>query len=236
MAIGDVLSQVCVAVGEAIPPAFFSTAAGTSRTWQQLQLLANEAARQIAGGFDWQMLRKVAEIAGTGTAEGFDLPANFSRMLKTARLWSSRHRWQMSHVVDSDDWLAFEVTTMVPPFGAWTLHGGQIHIQPVMAAGEKVRFFYISNQIARASDGAPKTAFTADEDTFLLDERLLRLAIIALWKQMQAQDFAAELADYEIAFDQACDRDGGSKPVLSGTLPMHWRGRAAWPGKLTGQP
>ena len=42
MAIGDVLKDVCVAVGEAIPPAFFSTAAGTSRTWQQLQLLANE--------------------------------------------------------------------------------------------------------------------------------------------------------------------------------------------------
>ncbi|MBR2691887.1 MAG: hypothetical protein IKE42_28865 [Aquamicrobium sp.] len=235
MAIGDVLKDVCVAVGEAIPPAFFSTAAGTSRTWQQLQLLANEGARMIAGGFDWQVLRKVAEISGTGTAEGFDLPANFSRMLKKASLWSSRYRWDMTHIVDSDDWLSFEFTTIAPLFGAWTMHGGQMHIQPVMAVGEKAKFFYISKQIVRASDGTPKTAFTADEDTFLLDERLLRLAIIALWKQLQAQDFAAELSDYEIAFDQASDSDGGSKPVLSGNLPTSRNGRITWPGTVTGQ-
>lgn len=234
MAIGDVLRQVCVAVGEAIPPAFFSTAAGTSRTWQQLQLLANEAASMIAGGFDWQVLRKVAEINGDGTAEGFDLPANFSRMLKRASLWSSRHRWDMTHIVDSDDWLSFEFTTIAPLYGAWTMHGGQIHIQPVMATGEKAKFFYISKQIVRAADGTLKTAFTADEDIFLLDERLLRLAIVYLWKQLQAQDFAAELADYEIAFDQAADSDGGSKPVLSGNGPAGLAGRVVWPGTVTG--
>lgn len=235
MAIGDVLRQVCVAVGEAIPPAFFSTSAGTSRTWQQLQLLANEAARQIAGGFDWQALRKIAEISGNGTAESFDLPANFSRMLKRASLWSSRYRWDMSHIVDSDDWLSFEFTTIAPLFGVWTMHGGQMHIQPVMAAGEKAKFFYVSSQLVRASDGTLKTAFTADEDTFLLDERLLRLAIVYLWKQLQAQDFAAELADYEIAFDQASDSDGGSKPMLSGNVAASRPGRTVWPGTVTGQ-
>lgn len=234
MAISDVLKEVCIAVGEAIPPAFFSTSAGTIRTWQQLQLLANEAAKMIIGSFDWQILRKVAEISGNDDAEGFNLPSNYGRMLKKASVWSTRYRWDMTHIVNSDDWLSMEFTTITPIFGVWTIYGGQFHVQPVMTTGEKVKFFYISNQIVRAADTSLKTAFTADEDTFLLDERLLRLAIVYLWKQLQGQDFAAELADYEIAFDQATDSDGGSKPVLSGNLPVNWHGRNVWPGKVSG--
>ena len=234
MAISDVLKEVCVAVGESIPPAFFSTSAGTLRTWQQLQLLANEAAKMIVGGFDWQILRKVAEINGDGAAEGFDMPANYGRMLKKASVWSSRCRWDMTHIVNSDDWLSFEFTTIAPLYGVWTIYSGQMHVQPVMQAGEKVKFFYVSNQIVRAADGTLKAAFTADEDKFLLDERLLRLAIVYLWKQLNGQDFAAELADYEIAFDQVSDSDGGSKPVLSGNSPTYPNGRPVWPGKVSG--
>ena len=191
-------------------------------------------ARQIAGGFDWQVLRKVAEISGNGTAESFDLPANFSRMLKRASLWSSRHRWDMTQVIDGDDWLSFEFATIGARSGAGAVRGGARCIRPRRASGEGAKFFYISSQIVRASDGALKTAFTADEDTFLLDERLLRLAIVALWKQLQAQDFAAELSDYEIAFDQASDSDGGSKPVLSGSVAGGLHSRDVWPGMVTG--
>nr|DAF83381.1 MAG TPA: head to tail adaptor [Caudoviricetes sp.]DAK00509.1 MAG TPA: head to tail adaptor [Caudoviricetes sp.] len=232
MAVGNVLREVCAAVGLSTPTAFFSAASSTIRKWQQLQLLTNEAARMIAGGFDWQGLRKVAQLAGDGSAEGFALPADFGRMLKSANVWSSRYRRDMTHIVDSDDWLSFEFITLAPHHGAWTLYSGQMHVQPVMASGDKVKFFYVSNQIARAGDGTLKAAFTADEDSFLVDERLLRLAIVYLWKQMQGQDFAAELADYEIAFDQATSGDGGSKPVLSGDAPR--RGRTAWPGTVAG--
>ncbi|MFD9897470.1 hypothetical protein [Mesorhizobium sp. NPDC059025] len=234
MAISDVLKSVCVAVGDSAPTAFYSAASSTIRKWQEMQMLANQAALMIADAYDWQALRKIAEMTGNGTAEAFTLPSSYRRMLKKASVWSSRCRWDMTHIVNSDDWLSFEFTTIGPLYGAWTIYGEKFHVQPIMQTDEKVKFFFVSSQAVRASNGDPKTAFSADTDTFILDENVLKLAIVYLWKQLKGEDFAAELADYEIAADQAYDSDGGSKPILSGNLPVNWRGRTVWPGKVSG--
>jgi hypothetical protein len=101
-----------------------------------------------------------------------------------------------------------------------------------MNAGETLRYFYITNAIVRSTTNDPKTAFDDDADKFTLDERLLKLCIIYLWKQLKGFDFTAELADYEQAMDTAMDRDGGSKPVVSGNACA---GRSnVWPGTVTG--
>jgi hypothetical protein len=101
-----------------------------------------------------------------------------------------------------------------------------------MAGSETVKFFYISNQLVSGG----KTEFTDDADVFVLNERLLKLAIIYLWKQMKGQDFAAELSDFEQAMDLEMDKDGGSAPVVSGNnVIRHNRQRSnVWPGTVTG--
>ena len=53
-----------------------------------------------------------------------------------------------------------------------------------------------------------KAIFTADDDTFRLDERVLKLALIYRWKQGHQQDYAEEMSDYENALSE---RVGGDK-------------------------
>lgn len=229
MTILSVIQNVSVQVGLPRPLAVFGS---VDREWMEMQTVANEAAAVIVQAFDWQTLRRITTITGDGAASAFDLPADYGRMLKKASLWSSRFTWDMQHIVDSDEWLGMTTWPGNPAYGAWTLYGNQIHLLPIMAGTETVKFFYITNQIV--SDG--NTEFTADGNTFALSERLLKLCIIYLWKQMKGQDFAAELSDFEQAMDLEMDNDGGSKPVVSGNggTVRNWRRGNVWPGTVTG--
>lgn len=227
MTILTVIQNASLAIGIARPSAVFSS---TERELVEMQAVANEAANVIAEAFDWQKLRKIATTAGDGIAEAFSLPADYGRMLTTASLWSSRFTWDMQHIVSSDEWLGITVWPVNPLVGAWTVYGNELHILPIMGASETAKFFYIKNQIVSGG----QTEFLADGDTFVLSERLLKLAIIYLWKQGKGQDFAAELSDYEIALAQEMDKDGGSKPVVSGNRPGNWRRSNVWPGSVVG--
>jgi len=228
MSVLTVAQQVSLSVGIGRPLTVF---ASTSREGQEMQAVANEAAAVIADAFDWQALLRVQMFTGTGSSESFDLPDDYRRMQENASLWSSRYRADIRHIVSTDEWLSLDVYPIGDTFGVWTIFGGKMHVRPVMSAGETVRFFYVSNAL---SSSGP--TFTNDTDIFALDERLLKLCMIYLWKQEKGQDFTAELSDFEMALDKARNRDAGSKPVLSGNVggSRNRRGGNVWPGSVSG--
>lgn len=231
MTILTVMQSVSMAVGLARPLAVF---ASTDREWREMQMVANEAAAVIAETFDWQRLRQLREFTGNGTDESFPLPDDYLRMLKRGRMWSSRLRWALNHIVDSDQWLEMTTLGFPQPFGNWTLFGDALHILQAPAAGETIKFFYISSNIVKGSDGSRKPEFTDDSDSFVLNERLLKLAIIYLWKQLKGLDFAAELADFEQAVDRQMVADQGSQPTLSGNSGANRMSANVWPGTVAG--
>lgn len=229
MTVLSVARDVALSVGISYPVAVFSS---TDRDMREMQTVANEAARMIAAAHDWQALRRVQTVTGDGQADAFDLPADYDRMPYGAKLWSSRYRDEMTHVVQADDWLSFDVWPIGALYGVWSIFGGQMHVRPTMAVGETVKFFYQRSDIVSTG----QAVFTLDTDTFRLDERLLKLAMVYLWRQGKGQDFTAELADFEMAMDLAKAKDGGSKPVLSGNVGLRRSGRFnnVWPGTVAG--
>ena len=231
MSILSVIQDACLAVGLTKPTTIIGA---TDREWQEMQAVANEAAAVIAKTFDWQALRRIKTFTGDGTAEDFSLPLDYARMLKTSRIWSSRYRWAMTQIVNSDDWLEMEVYPYTNISGMWTIFGNAFHIKPVMATGETAKFFYVTNEIWKNSDGDLQAGFSEDDDTFVLSERLLKLCVIYLWKQSKGLDFAAELADYEQAISQDMDEDGGAKPTVSGNQYAWPASLNVWPGTVTG--
>jgi hypothetical protein len=66
----------------------------------------------------------------------------------------------------------------------------------------------MTNLIATDSDGAHKTAFTADDDVFRLDERLLRQGIIWRWKQLKGLPFEVPMYEYQSLLERRITRDG----------------------------
>lgn len=232
MSVLDVAKSVALKVGVEVPSQLF---ASTDREYVELAALINEAATDLLDVYDWQLLKTLHTITGDGTSDSFALPTDYARMLVTASVWSSRYLWAMDHVVDTDRWLEYLTLPYTQVNGIWTIYAGEFHILDTMASGDTAKFFYISNLIVAPSAGANKAAFTDDTDTFRLSEKLLGLLTIVKWRAQKQQAFDEDLALYNIELNATINRDGGSKPVLSGNIPINWRNRnIAWPGSISG--
>lgn len=197
-----------------------------------LQEVIADAVTSIVEAHDWQVLRAMATVTGDGASTEFDLPGDFNRMVKYAELWSSRYQWTMNHIATTDEWLGLLTLPYTQVSGSWTIYGGKLHILDTMASTETAKFFYIRDKAVTSEGGTHKAAFTADTDSFRLNDDLLRLAIIYKWKQAKEQDYSEEMADFNIMLNRMIDKDGGSKPILSGNRPV--RAKVAWPGTISG--
>jgi len=216
MTILSVFQQVAPVIGLRVPTAVM---ASTDRTNIELAALANEMAERIAFdiSYDWSALKKLATLTGDGIAEGFDLPADYRRMLKKARLWPSSSPYAtLTHYPDSDQWLGMQVQNFQQIVGGWTILGDQIMIRPVVNSAATVKFFYLRNTIVKATDGTLKTTFDADEDSYVLDERILKLGIIWQWKANKGQQYAEDLSNFEDALSERIGADKGSTSIAVG--------------------
>lgn len=220
MTILAVCQQVAPVIGLRIPQGVM---ASTAREHIELAALANEMAARIAfdSGHDWSKLKRIATLTGDGVKEAFDFPPDYRRMLKKARVWPSSSPYAtLTHVPDSDEWLGMQVQNFQQVVGSWTIIGEQIHIKPVVDAGQTAKFFYIHNQIVKKSDGTPQTGFMADEDVFVLDERVLKLGMIWQWKANKGQQYSEDLSNYEDALSEQAGNDKGSNPIVVGKQRM----------------
>jgi hypothetical protein len=122
MTILSVVKDVCLAVGVTVPQSVFTNITG-NRTMQEMLSLANEMAQRIAYDFrDWTKFRKTQTFVGDGVAAGFDLPADYKRMLLTGNVWrSTSAQAPMTFIPDTDQWLNRRALAWVDqPWGEWT--------------------------------------------------------------------------------------------------------------------
>ena len=215
MTVLSAIQNASVKLGIERPPAVYS---GTSRTLVELQALANECAQMIAydSGHDWTALKALGTLTGDGSDLSFPLPSDYKRMLKKARLWPSSTPYSpFQHIAETDDWLGFLSQGYAPLIGAWTLIGEDVHIRvggptSPLGTGDTVSFYYLTNKCCKDTGGTPKVAFTADTDTYRLDERLLTLAMVYKWKQDKEQDYTEALSDYGNTLFERIGSDKGS--------------------------
>jgi len=194
--------------------------------------LANEVATDIAKSYDWRTLTKIATVTGTG-ALAYALPADFDRMTLGAEVDdSATWFWGYEPFTSVNDWMRFRSGTysIISP-GGWIIIGGELQFYP--APNGNAEYPYISKNWARSSGDEPKAAFTADDDTFLLDERLLTLGLIWRWMAQKGFEYSEAMATYELALAQAQGRDKGAR--LLRTPRDSFRGaRLAYSGRAIG--
>ena len=229
MSVLTAIQNACAVIPLNRPDAVFSS---TEREHFELQVLANTVAGRIARDYDWEKLKAIATIAGDGAAQAFDFPGDYDRMLKASELRSSARRMALAHVISSDRWLDMIVRDLNPICGAWTVHGGRIHIRPAPADGEEVKYFYLSSKWALDVNGTPKPAFTADTDVFRLSEKLLELGMIWTWRAGKGLAYAEDLAHYEDAREKAITADKGARVLTLGRARNPGGAAPAWPGVI----
>jgi hypothetical protein len=226
MTVLSAVQQACTVIGIPVAPKIYGSDA---REHIELAALANEMAARIVQDFDWQRVKTIATLTGTGAQEDFALPADYSRMLKKARMWpSSQPSVSLVHIADSDVWLQQIVTGISFIYPQWTIYGGMVHIRPAPALADQIKYFYISNSLT--IDG--KKEFTLDADEFLLSERLLKLAIIWQWKANKGMPYAEDMANYQDAFGVLTGNDKGSNIITIGARRTNMDAEYAFPASV----
>lgn len=226
MTILSIVQDASMKIGLEKPDAVF---ASTDRDMLEMQEVIADAASDILSCHDWQKLQTIKTITGDDASEAFALPTDYERMLEGASMWSSKWTWAFNHIVNPDTWLEYQVVPYTFVNGNWMLYGNEIHVLPIMLSTETLKFFYVSNLIVTNAASSAISAFSTDTDTFNLDEKLLRLAIIYKWKQKKSQAHAQEMDDFEAYKIYLIGKDAGSKPVVSGRKRMPRGGDWAFP-------
>lgn len=199
------------------PQTVFSS---TDRTWQEMADTVNTASRQILDDYDWQRLIKTATLLGDGVVTTFALPDDYSRMVKDASLVGQFWRfWPAQQVQSFNQWLELQNYPITEWQQAWMVYGGNLHVMPALPLNESLTYGYISTSVVVGTD--PST-FTADSDTYVLDDELLRLSIIWNWKESKGFDFSADLAKYQERMEKQRFRDVGSRQTI---VSGGWRAR-----------
>jgi hypothetical protein len=220
MTLLSVVKDVCAPIGVLIPQSVFSNITG-NRTMQEMLALANEMAQRIAyDNRDWTKFKKICTLNGDGVTTAFDLPPNYKRMLLTGNVWRSTSTIQpMMFVPDADVWLNRRSQSWYDAWGEWTMLGGQMHIFPVMGADTSATFAYIDKNCVKLAGGGYGETFMDDADSFALDERLLKLAMIYQWKAYKGGAYAEDMSTFGDALTRAMGTDSPA-PIIIDRRPM----------------
>jgi len=227
MTLLSVIKDVCATVGVVVPTSIFSNITA-NRTMQEMLSLANEMAQRISYDYrDWTALKAVATFPGatyvdpidglTKLQTAFNLPANYKRLLLTSNVWRSTSTHQpMRFVPDSDEWLVRRTANATDSaWGEWTIMGGKIHIFPAMAVGVSATFAYLDKNCVNLTAGGRGDAFMADTDTFVLDERTLKLGMIWQWKAQKGSPYGEDMGTYGDAITNMLGSDSPG-PIIIG--------------------
>jgi len=216
MTVLSVVQGAAPKIGIAVPSVLFSD---TGRTAIELQEAVNEAASVMLDDFDWQQLKDIATVTGTGAVTEFSLPSNYKRMPKAANLRpSDEPNSPLNFFTDLDDWLAEEVSAVQTVTRRAIIYGDLLRIKPVLPVGVTVQYPYVKKHFAIAvgDTAASKAAFDTDTDTFVLDERALKLSLIWRWKAAKGRPYAEDQAAYEALIDSQASNSKGPRAIRVG--------------------
>ncbi|MFG6591282.1 hypothetical protein [Sulfitobacter sp. 1A12157] len=223
----QIAKDAAVKLGIDQPSVLFTS---TDRTEVELRRALIEACDKITEAHDWQSLLTSANQSGDGVKTEYPLPDDYLRMPKSAQIWSTKWEAPLQRI-DPEDWLNFDIREYELVYGCWTIYGDNVVHKPALAADEDARFWYISRNVV--SNGTNrKEVFTADDDTFRLDDRCLELMLVAQWRKFKSLDYAEEMMDAEIALARAIERDKGARMLVQSSR-RNMRAQTAYPWKIT---
>lgn len=194
-------------------PQTFFTAQGNFE--MEMVTLLNDLAAEIARTHDWRALMKTHTLVGDGTTTSFAKPDDYDRMVIASHVSDGASWfWNYAQCPDIDTWVQIQngYHLGIAP-GWWFILDDHFQFAPAPAANARAIVPYISRHNARAQNGAPKAEFTADTDTFALDEELLTLGLKWKWRESKHLDATGEQADFEKAFGQFSARDKGARVI-----------------------
>jgi hypothetical protein len=180
---------------------------------KQMVAIANRAAYEIFNYYKWPALRNTYTFTFNEGQSVYRLPDDYQDMMPNSA-WELEGQRPVDFPVSDNQWFLYKFTDWGDGGTVRAkIYGKQIEvIQPVGSNG--FTFEYISKWPIVAADGSRKEFFTADTDTWSLDDQLLILGTQAHWQQTKQMPSYQELfGNYRLKMSEAIGRAAGSKTI-----------------------
>jgi len=232
MSLLSVAQEIAPLIGLAKPA---TLVASSEPEHEQLLVIAQRAADVISEAYDWQALTKLHTLTGNGTTTDFSLPADFGKFTDDSddegKIYSTLGIGPLVRVHDLSEWLRREVRQIGQVTYSWILYGNLIRIKPALPNAATAQFFYQSENLIvdGVSSVTRKARFSADNDLLLLDERMLKLCMLWMWRHSNEQSYAQYMQEYEQLKSRLITRDKGSKSIRFGRSKLVSNVQTAYP-------
>jgi len=172
---------------------------------------------------------KVVVISQMATGDGiqsvvcaqtaYDLPADFETITNRTH-WDKTKHWEMLGPEDAQQWQWLKSGYIsTGPRVRWRILDNQFQIWPVMNTNEYLGWEYRSKGWARSATGAIQNSFLADDDTTVLDDRIMVLATKLKYFQIKSFDTTALTQDYQRYLTIAKSNDKGAANLSFAPYP-----------------
>lgn len=188
MSLLTITQELARDVGLAVPTQVVGSA---DRSMSELLSFANAAGEELARRVDWGQLKATATLVGDGTQIAHAMPAGFARVIPGAAVTTPTGG--IVRPLTQAEW-----GSLVPMVGDpryFLLDQNKVTLWPHLATAATVSVRYQTKNWC--SNGG--SAFTADDQTALMDESLFAKALIVRWRRQKGMDYA----DYEAEFEAA---------------------------------
>lgn len=173
--------------------------------------IAQEEGDDLCSSFRWAVLTQEKTFTTTATAvQTGAVPTDLDRFVPNS-FFNRTTRRQVFGPITPQEWQAIQAQpALARVYLAFRERDGDFLITPTPAAGQTIAYEYVSNYWAKAVDGTPKPAFTADTDTTYLSESLMALGMRWRWLKSRGLEYGEDLQTYERQKEQVQARDGGA--------------------------
>lgn len=112
------------------------------------------------------------------------------------------------------EWQGIKALPNPGPFYKYRIRNNRLLINPVPTTPfSLIAFEYASSYGVLDALGVVKAAFTADSDTFRMDEKILKKGLAYRWKQVKGLPYQADEEAYYKLLNNAIARDGTKRQI-----------------------
>jgi hypothetical protein len=181
---------------------------------KQMVAIANRASYEIFNYYDWGALRNTWEVNMIPGQLRYTLPADFQSLVPDSA-WELDGNRQVEFPVPDRRWFMYKFTS-------WS-DGGTLRVRMYgdseievhdPDSADAFRFEYISKYPVRSAAGEGKEFFNDDQDTWVLDDQLLILAVQAHWMQTKLMpQYQEHMMNYFKKMNEAIGRSNGARTI-----------------------
>ena len=190
---------------------------------RQMVAIANRTAEEIRDYYNWSGLRNTFEVEppvsddpDVAARTVFALPNDFRTMVPQS-VWETDGSQTVEWPTPAGRWYLYKYSSFSSGgVGRIRQYGDSIEVE-TPGNWEPFSFDYISKFPIRGLNNDRKEYFTADTDTWVLDDRLLMLGIQANWAEVKMFPQAGLWKNnYMQKMNEAIARDNGGRVIGSG--------------------